>query len=308
MRRAAVALALVAMVSALSTGCGGGNSSSGKLKVAASIFPLYDFVRDVGGDLVEVELMIPSGADPHTFEPTASAMKFLSDADVFVTNGLGLEHWATDVLSKVGNPEAVTVEAGGSIPPDRLIATRDEELLEDKASAFVPDPHVWLDPTLAAYEVGAIRDGLVEADPEHSETYKANAAACLEKLEALDAELKARLAPVAGAAFAAAHPSWVYFAPRYGLVQAGNLEELPGREPSLKQIRELVNAARKLGVKAVVAEPQLSPRAVEELAAEVGPDVKVATIDSLGNPDDPEVDSYVKVMRVAGRSFAEALK
>jgi ABC-type Zn uptake system ZnuABC Zn-binding protein ZnuA len=221
---------------------------------------------------------------------------------------LGLESWASDVLKKVGNAEAVTVAAGESVPADRLIATRDEDLLKDRASAFVPDPHVWLDPTLAVYEVEAIRDGLIEADPAHADTYRANASSYQEKLEALDARLKAELAPVAGAAFAAAHPSWVYFAPHYGLEQAGNLEELPGREPGLKQIRELVDEAKRLGVRAVVAEPQLSPRAVEELAAELGPDVRVVTIDSLGNPEDTAVDSYMKVMRLAGRSFAEALK
>ena len=301
-RRSWVALLLSISVAATTllgiAGCGG-QESSGKMKVSASIVPLADFCRQVGGNLVEVQCLVPPSAGcGHTFEPTAGSMKFLSEAKVFVQNGLGLESWATDVLKKVTRPEVVTVVTASAIPNGLLLPTQDKDELEDaKPGEVVNDPHVWLDPSLAAYQVEAIRDGFIKADPSNTSTYRKNAEEYIGKLKALDEELKKELAPVKGASFIATHPTWTYFAPHYGLVQVGEVEELPGKEPSARQISELIDKVKEMNVKAVLAEPQLSPKAIEIIAKDAGPDVKVATVDPVGDPGNPEVSDYVKMMR-----------
>ncbi len=304
-----LSIAVIAGVIVVVAGCNR-EEASGKMKVAASIVPLADFCNQVGGDKVEVEYMVPPSAGcGHTFEPTPGSIQFLSEAKVFVQNGLGLESWATDVLNKVTRPDVVSVVAASAIPKDRLLATEDKDELENaEPGEVVYDPHVWLDPSLAVFEVQAIRDAFIEADPENSSIYSQNAEEYIGKLKALDNELKAELSAVAGGSFIATHPTWTYFAPHYGLVQVGEVEELPGKEPSARQISDLVDKIKEMQVKAVLAEPQLSPKAVEIIADDAGSDVKVRTVDPVGDPQNPAVSDYLNLMRFDAGVMLEALQ
>jgi zinc transport system substrate-binding protein len=298
-----VCAALAAMILALmlfAAGCGAGRSGvSGRMKVAATIIPLADFCRNVGGDLVDVKALIPAQAGcGHTYEPTPGEVRFLAEARVLVMNGLNLESWATDVMSEVGSSKQVTVTTSDAIPGDRrLPATDKDESEKGKPGEGIYDPHVWLDPSLAIYQVEAIRDGFIKADPAHREEYARNAEAYIGDLKALDNEIKGLLTGVREKDFIATHPTWTYFARHYGLVQAGEVEELPGREPGIARINALVDQVRARGIKAVLAEPQISPRAIEVLAEDAGPDVRVVTVDPVGDPDKQQVDTYIKLMR-----------
>ena len=291
-----IVAAVVVCVLVAVTGCGG-EQPGGRMKVAASIVPLADFCRNVGGDLVDVRTMVPPGASPHTYEPTSGQMKFLSDARVFVTNGLDLESWATDVVRKVGNPGLVTVVAADAVPRSRLLKT---------AGLF--DPHVWLDPSLAKYQVNAIRDGFIEADPAHQDVYTKNASNYVKKLETLDREIKTVTSKFSRKDFVTLHPAWTYFAARYGLRQAGVVEELPGKDPSARQIARLVDKIRALGIKVVFAEPQFSDKAAVVIAREAGPGVVVKKLDPLGNPDNPDVGDYIELMRNDVGMMGEVMK
>ncbi|MCJ7652322.1 MAG: metal ABC transporter substrate-binding protein, partial [Actinobacteria bacterium] len=225
-------------------GCGN-RQAAGKMKVVASIVPLADFCKNVGGDLVEVKTIVPPGATEHTFEPTYGQMKSLSESRVFVMNGLELERWATDVVRKVGKAGLVTVVVADAVPRTRLLETEG-----------VNDPHVWLDPSLAVYEVNAIRDAFIKTDPSHEDAYTKNAASYVKKLETLDSEIKKVTSKFSKKDFVAFHPAWTYFAARYGLRQAGVVEEFPGKEPSAQDIAGLVDKIKALGIKVVFAEPQ----------------------------------------------------
>ena len=291
-----VVAAIVVCALASVTGCGG-EQTGGKIKVTASIVPLADFCRNVGGELIEVRTMVPPGASPHTYEPTSGQMKFLSDSKVFVTNGLDLESWATDIVRKVDNPGMVTVVAAEAVPDSRLLKTEG-----------LYDPHVWLDPSLAVYEVEAIRDGLIEADPAHEDEYNKNAARYIGELETLDSQIKTVTSKFSNKDFVALHPAWTYLAARYGLRQAGVVEELPGKEPSARDIAKLVDDLMALGIKVVFAEPQFSDRAAVVIAQEAGPGVVVRKLDPLGNPDNPDVSGYIELMRHDVAVMREALK
>lgn len=295
-----VALVVTALVTTALlgvTGCGE-EEAKGPMKVAASTVPLADFCAEVGGDLVEVRTMVPPGSSPHTFEPTTETMKFMSDAKVFVQNGLNLEAWAADTLKKVDNQELVDVVAGDNVPKSDLL----------EVGEGVYDPHVWLDPNLAIYEVEAIRDGFILADPDNEETYKENAEAYIEKLGELDEYVKGETSTFTVKKFVSFHPAFRYFAARYGLEQVGSIEEVPGKEPSVGEIATLVDLMRSENVTVVFTEPQFDPQAAEAIAAEAGADVILKSLDPLGDTDDPETCTYVKLIKHDTGVMAEVMK
>jgi len=276
------------------------------MKVAATIVPLADFCRNVGGDLVDVETLIPAGASAHVFEPTASQFVFVSQCKVFVMSGLNLETWAAGVIKKVGGKGTVVVVTSDAVPKGKLI--RAGAYNGEKGSPSAPyDPHIWLDPTIAMYEVRAIQDGFIEADPAHKAVYTANAAAYITQLAQLDREITARTSTFKHKDFVALHPGWSYFSRRYGIMQAGAVEEFPEQEPSGKQIADIVKKVKSLNIKVIFAEPQISAKAAQVIASSI-PGMKVLFLDPLGDPAKSDVSTYIKTMRHNVDVMAEALQ
>ncbi|MBN2028477.1 MAG: zinc ABC transporter substrate-binding protein [Actinobacteria bacterium] len=302
----AIVVSAMMVVLILAPGCGKEAGGAGRMKIAADIVPMADFCRAVGGEMVEVEILVPPGASPHAYELTTGQMRFLADADVMVTVGLGLTPWAEEILSKAGNPDLATVAAGDAIPVAQLIpAALHAQGGEAGEAAY--DPHVWLDPNLARYIITAIRDALIQVDPQNALIYRENAAAYEEELAHLDAEIRGEMATLSSRKFIAFHSSWTYFAARYGLDQVGVIEEQPGKEPSAGEIAELVEKIESQGVRVVFAEPQFSTRAAEAIAEESGGGVVVEILDPLGDPDDPASDTYLEMMRGNLAIIVEAL-
>ena len=279
---------------------------TGRMKVSATIWPLADFSRNVGGDLVDVQSLIPPGANAHTYEPTPSEFVFLNQSKVFVMVGLGLETWATNVINKAGGPGTVIVVTSDAVPKARLIKAGAYN--GEQGSPGEPfDPHIWLDPTIAVYQVKAIRDGFIKADPANAAAYRANAASYVSKLEALDREIMATTSKFKSRDFVALHPGWTYFSRRYGIQQAGAVQEFPEQEPSGKQIADIVKKIKELKIKVIFAEPQISPKAAQVIAQEI-PGVKVLFLDPLGDPAKPDVSTYIKMMKHDVSVMAEALR
>ncbi|MBN1289117.1 MAG: zinc ABC transporter substrate-binding protein [Actinobacteria bacterium] len=305
-----VTLMLVLLTVSLVTGCGK-KKPEGKMKVAASIVPLADFCRNVGGDLVEVEVMVPPGASPHSFEPTTEQMMFLSDSSVFVQNGLNLESWATGIVDKVDNKALVEVTASNDIPKSKLLPAAGEPEHENETdrdhSESIYDPHVWLDPQLAIYEVEAIRDGFVIADPDNKPTYMKNTEEYMQKLEELDKSIGDETSTFTKKKFVSFHPSFNYFAKRYGLEQVGVIEELPGKEPGAGEITDLVDKMKQEGVQVIFTEPQFNPQAAEVIASESGAEVVLKSLDPLGSPDNPETSTYIKLIKHNAEVMSEAM-
>lgn len=311
----AALLVLLVAAALLPSGCGAGKAEKCRVTVAVDIVPLAQVCKAVGGDLVDVKVLVPPGASPHHYELTAEEMKYLSDADLLVMVGLELIPWEEEIIAGIKGPDLVVVNAGEVVPADELLPVGEEHGgAEGEAHAEggkthgVYDPHVWLDPILMRYVVEAVQKGLEEADPRHASSYKEGAALLLEELEELHEEIARRTAAFSRREFIAFHSSWRYFARRYGLWQVGVIEEQPGREPSAGEIARLVETARERGVRAVFAEAQFNPRVAEAVAEESGGEVRVWLLDPLGDMEDPEKADYCGLMRYNLSVMEEALR
>ena len=268
-----------------------GAGSANRILVAASIAPLADFARQVGGDRVEVITLVPPGASPHTYELKPSQVRQVAEARLLVLNGAGLEYWAEKLVRAAGNPTLQVVDTSRGIP-----------LLD--AGAHGANPHIWLDPQQAMRQVEHIRDALARLDPGHAAAYRENAARFLAELQDLDREIAAEVRGWRTKQFIAFHPAWVYFARRYGLEQAGVIERSPGREPSPAELARIVETAKRVGARAIFAEPQFSPKAAEAIARESG--ARVLFLDPLGSSLKDR--SYLAMMRSNVFQMAPALR
>ena len=297
----------------------GAAAPSGKLLVAATIVPLGDFCQRLGGDLVQVQVLIPPGASPHLFEPAPSVMARASQAQVFVYIGAGLEPWATKLLRSRGPKNLMVVEAALGIP---LLGMGQQHHDHEAAKAhghsgqhpdkegshethLAGNPHIWLDPVLAQEICRKIAGALIQADPGHRARYEANLEEYLAALEALHQEVQQQARSWALRDFVSFHPSFSYFARRYNLHEVGTIEAAPGREPTPRHLQDLVAAIRRYGIKVVFAEPQLNPRVAEVIAQEAG--VKVLMLDPIGGPP-PYGSDYLKLMRYNLAALDEALR
>ena len=245
--------------------------SNGRVAVVASILPLADFARQVGGNRVDVEVLVPAGASPHTYEPTPAQLRAVAHARLLVLNGVGLEFWAEMVISSADNPDlrVLTVSEGMKI-------------IAGDADEPGGNPHTWLSPVNAMRQVEKIRDGLEQADPAGAAVYRANADAYLSQLRALDAEIRDAVSRFSSRKFIAFHAAWVYFAADYGLEEVDVIERRPGQEPSPAQVSEIVEKAKEIKARAIFAEPQFSIRAANTIAEECG--VPVLLLNPLGQP------------------------
>jgi zinc transport system substrate-binding protein len=278
----------------LAAGCSRSPSAGpdGRFPVIASILPLADFVREVGGDRVRVEVLVQPGASPHTYELVPSQLQAASRARLLVLNDVGLEFWADQLISAAANPRLTVVNASEGLS---VIAGDPDE----------PggNPHVWLSPRNAMHQVRVIRDALIKSDPDGSQIYQSNAARYLDRLDALDHEIRKEAATFAHRKFVAFHAAWAYFARDYGLEEAGVIERRPGQEPSPEDIASIVQLVRSIHARAIFAEPQFSPKAAEAIAEEAG--AQVLLLNPLGLPPDYR---YLELMRYNLHEIAKALK
>src|ERR687886_1103215 len=155
------------------------NASTHKIKIVASFYPVYEFIKKVGGDKVDASVLVPIGAEPHDFDPTIQQIQAVESAAMLVYNGAGMESvW----INKVNPKFAIDTSKG--IP---LLASNDPEIHAQT------DPHIWLDPILAIQQVENIRDGLSKVDPNNAAYYNQNAQKFIGQLKSLDASIRGNL-------------------------------------------------------------------------------------------------------------------
>jgi len=268
------------------------------LKVVATIFPLADMVRQIGGEDVEVATLLPPGASPHTFEPTPAQIRDVANARIFVEVGAGLDTWAAKLrAAQTGTMTVVTVTAG--VPLLNAV--------EHGGNAAGGDPHVWLDPILVRdHMVPTILSALSRAAPGQAASLERRAMEFSTALTRLDDEIRNTLAAATHRRYIAFHPAWRYFGQRYDLEEIATVETFPGKEPSAREIAAVVERARAAGSRVLLIEPQFNPRVAEQIAREFGGGTLV--VDPLGGPSTPGRTHYVDLMRYNSRVFSQALQ
>lgn len=305
-KKTVVTLTTLLLLTFWLTGCSStikANSSpteESKLKVAATIFPLADMARAIGGQEVEVVTLLPPGSSPHTFEPTPEQMKQLAQAKVFIKVGAGLDSFA-DKLAHSANPDLVTVSI-----TDGLVLSIPNQETKDDHQHDGGDPHVWLDPVLVREHITPqIATALATACPGSAAYFNSNLEAYNKELELLHQDIEKTVSTFRHRNFVTFHSVWLYFCQRYDLEDI-TIEAFPSKEPSALWLTQVINRSRASQARSVFVEPQVSAKAAEIIAAELG--IPVYTMDPLGAETIPEYDSYLKMMRSNLKVFEQALR
>jgi ABC-type Zn uptake system ZnuABC Zn-binding protein ZnuA len=279
-----------------SAGASAESQASPALEVVTSIFPLELIVRELAGDRIGVHTLVPPGASPHMFEPRPGDIRTLARARYFLRVGHGLDDWTGRLRSAApASLETVTLVD--------LVAPAEPADIDQTGAQ---PPHFWLDPILVR---DVIAPGLtrlfIAADPAGEALYRRHARTFERSLSALDQEIRERLSGGGAGRYVAFHGAWRYFARRYELQEVAVVQQFAGEEPTPRELAWLIEAARKAGVRAILVEPQLDPRAARVIAAEFGG--ITVQVDPLGTPDDPSRASYLELMRFNAEAIAHAL-
>jgi ABC-type Zn uptake system ZnuABC Zn-binding protein ZnuA len=283
-------LALMAFTAACSTGTpapGSQTVAPDALKVVATTTVLADMVKQVGGSNVSVSSLVPKGAVVETFDPSPKDVTTLSDADLIVMNGLGLDGWLEPAIQSSAEGRPV-VRLAETLPGVDYVAGEDDEAY---------NPHLWLDVSYARKYVQRIIEALAEAAPAHASDYQAGGAAYAARLDALDGWVREQIdtIPPENRKLVSFHEAFPYFAKAYGLEIVGSVVQVPGQDPSAGEVAALIDAIKRSGARAVFTEAQFNPDLSRAIAREAGVAVESNLYnDSLG---DPPVDTYEGLIR-----------
>jgi zinc transport system substrate-binding protein len=249
--------------------CEGGKT---KLSVFVSILPQAYFLDRIGGNHVDVAVLVGEGQSPHTYEPTPKQMAKLATAKAYFRIGVPFEK---GVLRKVGqsHKNLVIVDTQQRIAfrylaghhPDHGEGQKKDH---EEEGHKTPDPHIWMDPKLVKIQARNIYDALCRLDPAHTQDYAGNLKAFQADLGRVDARISRSLAPIRGRMMYVFHPAFGYFADSYGLVQKPI--EIEGKEPGAKQLAYLIESAKKDRVKVIFVQPQFSMKSARTVAKEIG--------------------------------------
>ncbi|GFP32757.1 zinc transport system substrate-binding protein [Candidatus Hakubella thermalkaliphila] len=246
---------LLCLVALLLTGCGEERLATGgatieKKVVYTTFFPLYDFTKKIGGEKIEVVNMVPAGVEPHDWEPSPQLIGSLSEAEMLISNGLGMETWLDKVSSSI-SASVVVVNASTGIEPLKGAKDhgygkekQDDYAAEEEKYDEMPDPHVWLDPLLALQQARNIATALSSLDPANATYYFNNLAVFQEQAEALDQAFQDGLSGLARREIIVTHLAFAYLAKRYNLEQVSISGLSPYIEPSPAQMKDIQDFGR----------------------------------------------------------------
>ena len=248
---------------------------SEKIGVVVTILPQAEFVESVGGERVEVNVMVPPGANIHIYEPTPSQMTAFAEAEMYAKVGSGIEFelvWIDKLVAV--NKNMLIVDCSKGVELQEMIGEYEHDGEHEHG---VMDPHIWMSPLNAQIMVRNICDGLVQVDPDNKPYYEQNRDAYLPKLAELDQLIRDGLSGLLNRKFMVYHPAFGYFAREYNLTMIPI--EAEGKEPTAAGLAHLIEQAKEHDIKVIFAEPQFNPQSAEVIAGAIGG--RVVFIDSL---------------------------
>lgn len=251
--------------------------------VVTSFYPLAQFAQAVGGELIDVRSITPTGVEPHDFEPTPQDIQRVQAAQLFIYNGTGLDEWAGRIVQQRKTGQSINMV---------------QELLErgvvEKENT---DPHVWLDPVLAQEQVKVIRDTLLSIDPAHAAQYNNSAQEYIQRLRSLDQQFSTGLSQCPSKEIIVSHDAFGYLGKRYSLTIHSIAGISPDEEPLAKALSALTTLARKRKITTIFFEELVSPKLAQTLAAEVGARVDVLSpLEGVTPQEEQEGKNYLSIM------------
>jgi ABC-type Zn uptake system ZnuABC Zn-binding protein ZnuA len=303
--------------------CGGGGAApgpAGKPMAVASVFCYFDALRAIGGEDVDVAILLPPGKSPHDFSATVNDRQTVAKARLLVSNGLGLDDWAPKLgagsrnlsqlvigkrIATIENPKdeheghdhaaPATAAAPAAKKDDHAGHDHGHDHKHDHAHDHGPtNPHVWLDPTNQIKAAEAIRDALIDVDPAHRGGYTNRAGIYIEELKKLDEEFKAATAKFKHKEFIGFHSAYDYLARRYGLTQVAALQEAGSDSMSVAQVQKVIKIIRDRKVPVLFMETAFDAKKAQPVVDATG--VKLGTLQPLETYDKLD-DTYVSLMR-----------
>jgi len=303
--RSLILVLTVILITIMSCGCTThelGSSHNETIQVITTILPLSEFVTSVGGQYVTCRVMIPPGASPHTFEMTPGQMQQISDADLYVMVGSGIEfedQWMERLQEINPGMKIINASAGLTFLPGSDDHEHEHNQGYDNATIPLPDengrhdPHVWLSLTNAITMVNEISSGLSKADPSHGSFYEGNRDIYTSRMQYIDQQIKEMMTNTTVSAVMVTHPSFQYFCRDYGIRQISIEED--GKEPTPGHLKDLVQTARENDIRVIFVEPEYSDAGAQAVAKEIG--AKIIQVDPL-----PE--KYLQNMNLIAEAFS----
>lgn len=276
------------------------NVSSDDIIVAVTVLPQAEFVEKIAGDNVEVIVMVPPGADPHSYEPSPGQLRDLSNAKLYAMMGSGISI-EDNMIDKIAdlNPDMLIIDCSQGIIMSEMEAHEgeDEHAVTDGHEGETGlDTHIWTSPANVKLMVETIYEGLVDIDPENKATYLENKNAYLAELDALDEQIKTTLSGKEGSSFMVYHPAWGYFAKQYDLIQVP--VEMEGKEPSVRDMQNIIDEANEKNIKVIFVQTGFSTVSASAIANEIGAEVVEL---------DPLAKDYIENLAKVAEAFEKGL-
>ena len=289
MRRPLLWLISLALVAIASPAC-----AQGSLKVVASFSILGDFVKNVGGDRVEVTTLVGPNGDIHVYTPAPADAKKIADAKLVVINGLGLEGWLPRLVQSSGGKATIVIASDGVVP---------------LKSGPAADPHAWQSVSNAKIYVANIRDALVAADPADAGAFRSNADAYLAKLDGLDRDVREAMAriPLAHRKVISTHGAFGYFAAAYGVEFIAPLGVSTDSEASARDIADIISQIRVAKIPAVFVENISDPRLIRRISAETGVAIGGTLYSDSLTDEKGDAPTYIDMVRHNIKALTNAL-
>jgi zinc transport system substrate-binding protein len=286
------------ILSVLLIGCAvPGLAFAGRLHVAVGVAPVQHFAKMIGGDLIQTTVLVPGGADAHTYEPKPSQMRSIAAASVYLSTGLEFEEaWEARLKGANARMTFVHLDAGMQKLP---MPAHHEDHPDKNDHGIELDPHIWVAPSMVRQMVIRIAEAFTQADPAHAKVYAANLKAYQTTIGGVDSQLKSLFSgiPETHRTFLVFHPAWGYLARDYGLTQTAI--EYEGKEPSPKRLAGIVSQAKAKGVKVIFVQPQMSRRTASTIAKAIGAHLLVA---------DPLAENWETNLMTVAKGFHDALQ
>jgi zinc/manganese transport system substrate-binding protein len=289
MRRPLLWLIWLVLVAIASPAC-----AQDRLKVVASFSILGDFVKNVGGDRIEVTTLVGPNGDIHVYTPAPADAKKIADAKLVVINGLGLEGWLPRLVQSSGGKATIVIASDGVVP---------------LKSGSAADPHAWQSVSNAKIYVANIRDALVAADPADAGAFRANADAYLAKLDGLDRDVREAMAriPPAHRKVISTHGAFGYFASAYGVEFIAPLGVSTDFEASARDIADIINRIRVAKIPAVFVENISDPRLIRRISAETGAAIGGTLYSDSLTDEKGDAPTYIDMVRHNIKALTNAL-